>query len=118
MTRMDSTFYVFNSEPLTSIPDRKYDIFLAPTAGYLTEEFVNKYNFNGEVIFYDYTEKHIHYKRKIIEMNMSLEEMEYFSKISTILFKKIACSHASSEEKDSSKIFTGWPLTPLQTPIL
>ena len=82
MTRMDSTFYVFNSEPLTSIPDRKYDIFLAPTAGYLTEEFVNKYNFNGEVIFYDYTEKHIHYKRKIIEMNMSLEEMEYFSKIS------------------------------------
>ena len=38
---------------------RKYDIFIAPTAGYLTEESVYKNNFKGEIIFYDYTVENI-----------------------------------------------------------
>ena len=85
MTRMKSSFYVFNSEPLSvNFPEKEYDIFIAPTAGYLTEESVYKNNFKGEVIFYDYTVENIEFKRKILEMNMSLDEINYFAKIKKI----------------------------------
>lgn len=80
MTRIGSTFYVFNSEPLSTIPDRKYDVFMAPTAGYLTEEYCDRYNFDGKVVFYDYTQENIDLKKKIIEMNMDLEDQGYLAK--------------------------------------
>ena len=40
------------------------------------------------------------------------------SPVSRLHFKNIACSQASSEENDSSKISTGCPLTPVTIPIL
>ena len=46
-------------------------------------------------------------------MPFNFDHCPCLSKRSKILFKKIACSTASSEEKDSSKISTGSPLTPV-----
>ena len=100
MTRMDSTFYTFNSESLSSIPDNKYDIFIAPTAGYLTEEYCDRHNFDGEVIFYDYTKENIYLKKKIVEMNMDLEEIQYFSKnTKTNIITNYGASQQSSKQK-------------------
>ena len=41
---------------------------------------VNKLEFSGEVIFYDYTQTNIDVKRTIVDMNMSLEELYKYKK--------------------------------------
>ena len=35
---------------------------------------------DGEIIFYDYCQENINIKRNIVEMNMSIEEIKFFSK--------------------------------------
>jgi len=44
------------------------------------EMISNEINFNGEVIFYDYTQENIDIKKVIVEMNMSKSELQYYIK--------------------------------------
>ena len=81
MTRIHSVFYLFNTESFHKIPTENFDIIFSPTAGYNTELLVEKLNFNGEVIFYDYTQKNIDTKKTIVEMNMSLDELYAYTEI-------------------------------------
>lgn len=76
MTRMNSSYYVYNTEKYQELPDKKFDLYLAPTAGYLTEQYCHNNNFKGDVILYDYVQENIDIKRKIIEMNMSFDEIK------------------------------------------
>jgi len=77
MTRIQESFYMFNTETFKKIPagTEKFNLLFSPTAGYSAEEMVNKLEFSGEVIFYDYTQINIDVKRTIVDMNMSLEEL-------------------------------------------
>jgi len=77
MTRIQESFYMFNTETFKKIPEstEKFNLLFSPTAGYSAEEMVDKLEFSGEVIFYDYTQTNIDVKRTIVDMNMSLEEL-------------------------------------------
>ena len=75
MTRMAPSFYLFNTESFQKVPKQKFDIIFSPTAGYNTELLVEELNFNGEVIFYDYTQENIDTKKTIVDMGMSLDEL-------------------------------------------
>jgi len=81
MTRIHSVFYLFNTESFHKIPTENFDIIFSPTAGYNVELLVEKLNFNGEVIFYDYTQENIDTKKTIVEMNMSLDELYAYTDI-------------------------------------
>lgn len=78
LTRIQESFYMFNTESLAKIPEGKFDLIFSPTAGYSAEAYVDKLNFKGEVIFYDYVQQNIDLKRTIVEMNMSKEELYIF----------------------------------------
>ena len=78
LTRIQESFYMFNTESLAKIPEGKFDLIFSPTAGYSAEAYVDKLNFQGEVIFYDYVQQNIDLKRTIVEMNMSKEELYIF----------------------------------------
>ena len=74
-SRMAPSFYLFNTESFQKVPREKFDIIFSPTAGYNTELLVEELNFNGEVIFYDYTQENIDTKKTIVNMGMSLDEL-------------------------------------------
>ena len=74
MTRIQSSFYMFNTENFKKIP----------TAGYSTELLVDKLNFNGEVIMYDYTQDNLDVKKTIVDMNMSLDELYTYKDVTKI----------------------------------
>ena len=78
LTRIQESFYMFNTESLAKVPEGKFDLIFSPTAGYSAEAYVDKLNFQGEVIFYDYVQQNIDLKRTIVEMNMSKEELYIF----------------------------------------
>ena len=79
MTRIRSTYYLTNNEKLNlRFPEKKFNIIVCPTAGYTGELISNNINFDGEVIFYDYTQEHIDIKQTIVEMNMSKSELQYY----------------------------------------
>ena len=93
LTRCKKQFYAQNTENypglwrrvdghLQSIfPTERFDLIISPSAGYITELFANNLNFDGEIIFYDYCQENVDIKRNIIEMNMSIDEIKFFSKI-------------------------------------
>ena len=95
MTRMKSTYYLSNNER-GNLPQRfssgRFDIILCPTAGYTGELLSNNLDFDGEIIFYDYTQENIDIKQTIVEMNMSKKELEYYItraiKFSTVNFDR------------------------------
>ena len=80
MTRMREIFYVTNNETnyKKEIPSGKFDLIISPTSGYFTEILADVLDFDGEVIFYDYIEDNIDAKRKIVAMNMTHKEIEYY----------------------------------------
>jgi len=89
MTRMKPTYYLTNNETLTiveglpgvaspAILKKKFNIIMCPTGGYTGEIISNNINFDGEVIFYDYTQENIDIKQTIVEMNMSKSELQYY----------------------------------------
>jgi hypothetical protein len=79
MTRMRTTYYLTNNEKLNlRFPEKKFNIIVCPTAGYTGEIISNNINFDGEVIFYDYTQQNIDIKQTIVEMNMSKSELKYY----------------------------------------
>ena len=82
MTRMKSTYYLSNNElkyKRTNFPEGRFDIILCPTAGYTGELLSNNLDFDGEIIFYDYTQENIDIKKMIVEMNMSKKELELYT---------------------------------------
>ena len=80
MGRMKSSYYVYNTEGYSELPKEKFDLYLAPTAGYLTEEYCYNNNFKGNVVIYDYVQNNIDIKRKIVEINMSFDEIRRLEK--------------------------------------
>ena len=80
MTRMQKSFYIFNTETLKEVPDKNFDIIFSPTAGYSGEVNCSKLNVDN-IVFYDYIQSNIDLKKKIVEMNMSLEEINILGKI-------------------------------------
>ena len=84
MTRMKETFYITNNETnLTEFPDHKFDLIITPTSGYIGEVYTQKLNFDGDIIFYDYCQENIDLKRRIVEMNMSYDELKVFRELSS-----------------------------------
>ena len=82
MTRMGETFYITNNETnQTDFPDQEFDLIITPTAGYIGEIYTQKLNFNGDIIFYDYCQENLDIKRRIVEMNMSYNELKVFQKL-------------------------------------
>ena len=93
LTRCKKQFYVQNTEKYPSLggradgfptkislPTERFDLIVSPSAGYITELFANNLDFDGEIVFYDYCQENINIKRNIVEMNMSIEEIKFFSK--------------------------------------
>lgn len=79
MTRMRETFYITNNETnQTDFPSHEFDLIITPTAGYIGEVYTQKLNFNGDIIFYDYRQENLDLKRKIVEMNMSYDELKVY----------------------------------------
>jgi len=81
MTRIAPSFYLFNTETFKVVPKEKFDILFSPTAGYSAELLVDKLNFKGEVILYDYTQDNIDTKETVVDMNMSLDELYIYRDI-------------------------------------
>ena len=70
---------MYNTETYFEIPwptDGLFDVYFAPTAGYLTEDYCYINKFKGDVVFYDYNQENVDIKRKIVEMNMSYDEIK------------------------------------------
>ena len=87
-TRLNSAFYTENTESVGNYDslDKKFDIIFSPTAGYSTEVLVEKLNFDGDIVFYDYSEENLDIKQNIVEMNMSMDEIRTYSQISDHVF--------------------------------
>ena len=75
MTRIQESFYMFNTEGLKKTPEGKFDLIFSPTAGYSAEVYADKLDFNGDIIFYDYVQQNIDLKKLIVDMNMSRDEL-------------------------------------------
>ena len=86
MTRMRETYYITNNEGSSAFPDNKFNLIITPTGGYTGELLSDGLDFNGEIIFYDYTKQNIDIKRTIVEMNMSSTDLEYYVRQSKASF--------------------------------
>ena len=75
MTRITESYYIFNTESLREIPIVDFDVIFSPTAGYSAEANCNRLNFDKRVIFYDYNQQNIDLKKMVVDLNMSLEEI-------------------------------------------
>lgn len=82
MTRIAESYYIFNTESLREIPVTEFDVLFSPTAGYSAEANCHRLNFDKKVIFYDYNQTNIQTKQKIVELNMSLDEIYMLKNIS------------------------------------
>ena len=66
----------------------------------------NNLDFDGEIIFYDYTQANIDLKKKIVEMNMSLEELNILKEMSDeILVNNIDNSQKSAAIQNKHTAF-------------
>jgi len=84
MKRIRKQFYVENTELLlprfVEIPNEKFDIIFATTAGYRAAVLADKLEFDGEIVLFDYCQENLDIKQMIIEMSMSLEEIKSYGK--------------------------------------
>tara|TARA_R100000008_G_scaffold10314_1_gene5188 strand:- start:426 stop:1790 length:1365 start_codon:yes stop_codon:yes gene_type:complete len=79
-TRLHKIFYLENTESLGNLPDRPFNLILTPTAGYSGEVFVDRLDFDGEIVFYDYCSENIEIKQNIVEKNMSMKDIQLYAK--------------------------------------
>ena len=79
-TRMYEVFYAENTESLGRLPDKPFDLIMTPTAGYTGEVFAEKLDFDGDIVFYDYCSENVEIKQKIVEMNMSMDDILLYAK--------------------------------------
>ena len=88
MTRFRKQFYIQNTETVGKLPTEKFDIIFSTTAGQRAALIVDQLEFNGEVVLFDYCQENLDIKQMILEMNMSLKEIDYYSqKIDHTLIK-------------------------------
>lgn len=80
MTRIRKQYYVENTEGLRKLPTEKFDIIFATTAGYRAAVLADKLEFDGEIVLFDYCQENLDIKQMIIEMNMSLNQINYYSR--------------------------------------
>ena len=80
MTRVRKQFYIENTESLKKIPKENFDLLFSTTAGYRAAVLVDKLEFGGEIVLYDYCQENLDIKKRIIEMNMSLKEIYLYRK--------------------------------------
>ena len=81
MIRIVEAFYINNTESLKKVPEDKFDLLFSPTAGYSAEAYVDKLDFTGTVVLYDYHQKNLDIKQTIVDMNMSLDEIYMLKKV-------------------------------------
>ena len=72
---------MFNTEIFKEVPDKNFDVIFSPTSGYSGEKNCSKLGVDN-IVFYDYTQANIDLKKKIVEMNMSLEEIKILREMS------------------------------------
>ena len=109
MERLKSSYYVYNTESYKELPKEKFDLYLSPSSGYLTEEYCYNNKYKGDIVFYDFVQKNLDIKRKIIEMNMSFDEIKKFDKIVRAENKK--------EDYGMNRQMTPWNGVQLKTSI-
>ena len=80
MKRIRKQFYIENTEKVGKLPIEKFDIIFSTTAGYRAALLANQLEFDGEIVLYDYCQENLDIKQMIIEMNMSLKEIESYWK--------------------------------------
>ena len=80
MTRIQKQFYIENTEAFKKLPTEKFDIIFSTTAGYRAAVLADKLEFDGDIVLYDYCQENLDIKKRIIEMNMSLEEIDFYAK--------------------------------------
>ena len=80
MTRIRKQFYIENTERVGELPTEKFDIIFSTTAGGRAAVLVDQLKFDGEVVLFDYCQENLDIKQMIVEMNMSLKEIGYYSK--------------------------------------
>ena len=79
-TRLYEVFYAENTEALGRLPDKSFNLIFTPTAGYSGEVFADRLDFDGEIVFYDYCSENVEVKQNIVEMNMSIEDIQLYAK--------------------------------------
>ena len=80
MTRIRKQFYIENTERVGELPTEKFDVIFSTTAGQRAALIVERLEFDGEVVLFDYCQENLDIKQMIVEMNMSLKEIGYYSK--------------------------------------
>ena len=80
MTRITKQFYIENTERVGELPTEKFDVIFSTTAGQRAALIVDRLEFDGEVVLFDYCQENLDIKQMIVEMNMSLKEIGYYSK--------------------------------------
>ena len=80
MTRIKKQFYIENTESLRKIPKGNINLLFSTPAGYRAAVLVDRLEFDGEVVLYDYCQENLDIKKMIVGMNMSLEEINLYSK--------------------------------------
>ena len=80
MTRITKQFYIENTESIGKLPTEKFDIIFSTTAGYRAAVLADQLDFDGDVVLFDYCQENLDIKQMIVEMNMSLEEINYYSR--------------------------------------
>jgi len=81
MTRIRKQFYIENTERIGELPTEKFDIIFSTTAGYRAALLADQLEFDGEVVLFDYCQENLDIKQMIIEMNMSLPEINSYGKM-------------------------------------
>jgi len=78
MTRIRKHFYIENTERVGELPTEKFDIIFSTTAGQRAAFIVDRLDFDGEIVLFDYCQENLDIKQMILEMNMSLQEIYYY----------------------------------------
>jgi hypothetical protein len=100
MTRIRKSFYIENTESIGLLPNEKFDIIFSTTAGQRAALLADKLDFDGEIILFDYCQENLDIKQMIVEMNMSLEEINYYNECvnhSMVMPDSIASKNAKKD---------------------
>ena len=100
MTRINKNFYIGNTESIGALPDVKFDTIFSTTAGGRAAFLADRLDFDGEVVVFDYCQENLDVKQMIVEMNMSLEEIEYYNKMVNHIMVMPDSISATNAKKD------------------
>lgn len=99
MTRMmTEVFYAENTEYHKKLPKENFNLIITPAAGYSGEAFADQLDFDGDIVFYDYSPENLIIKKRIVDMNMSINEVKRY-------FKHTRIRYTDSRLKDRAESF-------------